>query len=69
MRRIVVRGFRGYLQQCWMRGGVDRVRDSFSYLLITHFIFQSVQVDGESMISHAAKFRALLAEPARLRLE
>jgi signal peptidase I len=37
------------LQQCWIVT-VLTVCGSFSYLLITHFIFQSVQVDGESMI-------------------
>jgi signal peptidase I len=37
------------LQQCWIVT-VLTVCGSFSYLLITHFIFQAVQVDGESMI-------------------
>ncbi len=37
------------LLQCWVVT-VLIVCGSFSYLLITHFIFQSVQVDGESMI-------------------
>lgn len=36
-------------QQCWLLA-VLTVCGTFSYLLITHFIFQSVQVDGESMI-------------------
>jgi signal peptidase I len=41
--------FLWFLQQCWIVA-VLIVCGSFSYLLITHFIFQSVQVDGESMI-------------------
>jgi signal peptidase I len=36
-------------QQCWIVM-VLTVCGSISYLLITHFIFQSVQVDGESMV-------------------
>jgi signal peptidase I len=48
-----IRDYRSWLSwllhQCWIVT-VLTVCGSFSYLLITHFIFQSVQVDGESMI-------------------
>jgi signal peptidase I len=38
-----------FLRQCWTVTRLT-VCGTLSYLLVTHFLFQSVQVDGESMV-------------------
>src|SRR5258708_32913545 len=47
--RLLLSWLAWFLRQCWavvVVAGLGMV----SYLIITHFVFQSVQVDGQSML-------------------